>query len=86
MIATRTRSGLEAPTFPRLLLAPNGVPVLSKILAHPRRVPKTVRSNRNLRFALPWVRGDTVIASFYDEDGTIMVKRYRMVPPAHEEQ
>jgi len=35
----------------------------------------------NLRFALPWVRGDTVIASFYDEDGTIMVKRYRIVRP-----
>ena len=40
-------------------------------------VPREV----NLRFALPWVSGDTVIANYYDESGVIMVKRYRLVPP-----
>lgn len=32
----------------------------------------------NLRFAFPWVSGNTVIATYYDESGTIMVKRYRL--------
>jgi len=40
----------------------------------------------NLRFAMPWVKGDTVIASLYDESGTIMVKRYRLVPPAEDDE
>lgn len=35
----------------------------------------------NLRLALPRARGDTVIASTYDEAGTNMVKRYRLVRP-----
>ena len=43
--------------------------------------PLDVPEEGNLRFAMPWVRGDTVITSLYDDSGTIMVKRYRLVPP-----
>ena len=43
--------------------------------------PLEVPAEVNLRFAMPWIRGDTVVANFYDESGTIMVKRYRLVPP-----
>lgn len=40
----------------------------------------------NLRFALPWIKGDTVIANFYDESDTIQVVRYRLIKPEGQTQ
>ncbi len=43
-----------------------------------------VPDNVNLRFAFPWIKGDTVIANVYDEMDTIKVVRYRLVVPSTE--